>query len=129
MSACRICPVIFSRVMPGRHWSSGLMSTKISAMEMVLGSVPSSGWPALETVVRTSGTLSRAWRAMCRMRAASSLDTVGDSVKLTQVVPSLSSGRNSEPRREATTPEMPKAASAIITTLRRCTSAQSSTGA
>ena len=129
LSARCISAVIFSRVMPGRHWSSGLMSTNTSTEAMVLGSVPSSGWPAFDTVVRTSGTVSSAWRAMRRMRVASSLDTEGAIPKLTQVVPSFSSGRNSEPRREATSPVAPKASSASTSTLRWCASAQSSTGA
>ncbi len=128
-SARPISSVILARVMPGRHWSSGFRSTKISAMEMVLGSVPSSGWPALETVVRTSGTDSRALRAMRRMREASAVEDIGREAEVHQVVPSSSSGRNSEPRRAAATMARPNTASAMTTTVRRRSSAQSSTGA
>ncbi len=79
--------------------------------------------------MRTSGTVSSALRAMCRMREASCVETLGESVKLTQVVPSSSSGRNSEPSRAATTVVRPKAATAMIITVRRRRSAQSRIGA
>ena len=98
-------------------------------MLRVLGSVPSSGWPALETAVRTSGTLVRALRAISRIFAASSLDTLEGMSKLAQNVPSLSSGKNSEPSRAAATMASAKTPSAITTTVRRRDSAQSSTGA
>ena len=111
-------------VRPLRHCSSGLISTNTSAMLMVFGSVPSSGWPAFDTAVRTSGTFKSSSRTVRSMRAASSFDTLDGKRKLIQIVPSLSSGKNSDPRRLATTMLSAKIPSAMATTVRRLVSAQ-----
>ena len=97
-------------------------------MLMVLGSVPSSGWPALDTAVRTSGTVSKALRALCSTSAASSSEILAGRRRLTQMVPSLSSGKNSEPKREATPMEATKMPTAISITLPRLLSDQLSAG-
>ena len=82
---------------PRFHCSSGFMSTRNSAIEISLGSVPSSGRPALEVTPATSGDL----RIASRMRRASCCDSVTEellgSCTLTHTAPSFSSGRNSVP--------------------------------
>ena len=87
------CSLVMWRV----HSDSGFTSTKNSAMLISLGSVPSSGRPAFEITVRTSGN----WRSSARMRAhsrdASLTEMPSGSITFTQIAPSFSSGRNSLP--------------------------------
>ena len=117
-----------SRVNPLRHSSCGFTSTNTSAMLKVLGSVPSSGCPALETTVRTSGTVSSALRTLNNNLVASSLDTLDGMSKFTHSVPSSSSGKNSLPKRDPANMASANTLRAMATTWRRCVSAHSSTG-
>jgi len=82
----------------------------------------------LDTTVRTSGICSNCKRALRKICAASSCDTLEGMSQFTQNVPSLSSGKNSEPSCAAATNDAAKQASAICTTLRGRVNAQSSTG-
>ena len=79
--------------------------------------------------MRTSGTLVKALRAINKILAASWLETLDGMSKFAQNVPSFSSGRNSDPRRDATPNASAKTVSAMITTVRRFCIAHDSTGA
>ena len=124
-----ISSISISRVRPFRHSSVGLTSTNTSAMASGLGSVPSSGCPALETTVRTSGIVLNSKRALRKTRAASSWERLAGMSQFIQKVPSFSSGKNSEPRREAATMDKPKPHKAKATICRRWLSAQFNRGA
>ena len=54
-SLCSISSVSFSLSTPGRHWSSGFIGAKNSALKKPAASVPSSGRPCWETTRSTSG--------------------------------------------------------------------------
>ena len=79
--------------------------------------------------MRTSGTDRKACLTWRRTREASWVETLDGRRKLTQIVPSSSSGKNSEPSRLATPIDRAKALKAITTTMNRRLTAQSSTGA
>ena len=117
-TAASISSTRSSLVLPGRHRDSGTKSTKSSAELKIFGSVPSSGRPTFEITVFTSGTVCRALRTVRICSIASSGETDGGSVRFTHVVPSLSSGRNSLPRREPSTSATASAATARLITSR-----------
>ena len=106
----------FAFVMPGRHSGGGFNSTKHSAMLIGLGSVPSSGRPALEMTIFTSGTVWSNCRILAVWATASVTEIPGGRLALTQIVPSLSSGRNSVPTRGNTARLAASAATAVTTT-------------
>ena len=85
-------------------------------MLMVLGSVPSSGCPAFETVVRTSGIAKSAVLTCLNDAAASSFEMLAGNRTLIHRVPSLSSGKNSEPSCVAARMEIKKPPKAMATT-------------
>ena len=62
------------------------------------------------------------------MRVASELDTLDGKRTFTQIVPSLSSGKNSEPSREAAKMATANKDSAMATTLLRWVKAQAKMG-
>ena len=128
-TASSIATTIFGLVMPARHCASGFNSTKASKPLKIFGSVPSSGRPTLLITVTTSGT----WRNWARMRPAinlaSSGETDGGKVALTQIVPSSSSGKNSEPSVVATAAAIASATAAISITARGAPTAQRKAGA
>ncbi len=68
-------------------------------MLMSFGSVPSSGRPAFEVTLTTSGDLRIASRMRRFSTCASVTDTLVGRNTLTQIEPSFSSGRNSVPSR------------------------------
>ena len=97
-SACSICSISCSLVTFLFHSVRGFRSMKTSTILIGLGSVPSSGRPACDIAEITSGNC----RMIARMRAhifdVSLTEIPGGKVRLTQKVPSFSSGRNSVPK-------------------------------
>src|SRR4030095_2938951 len=90
-----ICPLVTFRV----QVEVGFRSTRHSTMLIIFGSVPSSGRPALEITLFTSGIFRRSFRMRADWAEVSLTETPGGSVTLIQIDPSFNSGRNSVPRR------------------------------
>ena len=121
----RSISVITSRLFSPRfHSDSGFRSTSISAMLMSLGSVPSSGRPALKTTLRISGIFFSASCIRPISIDASVTETLGCKGTLSHSAPSLSSGRNSVPSCGATARLATRAAVAPSTTSLRRPNAQ-----
>ena len=110
---------IFSFDRPRVHSAGGFRSTKTSSMLIGLGSEPSSGRPALEITVLTSGVLCRMARTWAQRAMVSSTEMPAGRLRLTQIAPSLSSGRNSEPRFGTSAKLAPSATSATVITTQR----------
>ena len=127
-SAWSMASMIFSLLMPRRHCSGGFKSTKHSTILIGFGSVPSSGRPALEMTAFTSGTLRNALRMAAHWTVASVTEMPGGRFALIQIVPSLSSGKNSVPSLVADTRLTPRPARAIDNTNFRWSSAQARAG-
>ena len=98
-------------------------------MLMSLGSVPSSGRPALDVTLCTSGNLRIASRMRPFSSCASDTETLVGRKTFTQIAPSLSSGRNSVPSRGTRARLAAKATTAETITVRGLRSAQASAGA
>ena len=126
--ALSISARIFPFVMPRRHSGGGFNSTKHSAMLIGLGSVPSSGRPAFEMTVFTSGTVRSNCRILAVWATASVTEMPGGRLAFNQIVPSLSSGRNSVPTRGNIARLAASAMSALRTTAQGRASALRNTG-
>ena len=123
-----ISSMICDLVLPSRHCDSGLRSTSNSAMLISLGSVPSSGRPALEMTVFTSGMVLISARTRASSRMDSATDTLGGRGRLTQIDPSFSSGKNSLPSLGTSARLSASATPAAVSTSLRLASDHTSTG-
>jgi hypothetical protein len=108
----------FSRVMPGRHWDSGLRLMTASVMLSGAGSVEVSARAILATTPATSGTFPIA--AFCRLAISTACDSpmAGSVTGMNMRSPSLSGGMNSRPIRgtRATAPANTRTAAARVST-------------
>ena len=71
---------------------------------MSLGSVPSSGRPTFDMIVSTSGVCAITDRTIAARSRASLIDTEAGNSTLIHMEPSSNSGKNSLPKKLATTP-------------------------
>ena len=97
-------------------------------MLISFGSVPSSGLPAFDITVLTSGIVRIALRMRWFISFASVTDTDGGKGLLIQIEPSFNSGRNSVPSFGSTARLAASAPTATPMTSLRCLSAQCSEG-
>ena len=81
----------------GRHWSCGFKSTKYSVFPKPPVSVPSSGRPACDTTVFTSGNDAKTRRSCSVNFSPSERLVLLASVPRAQMAPSSRCGRNSDP--------------------------------
>ncbi len=117
-----------SRVIPGRHWASGLSRTIVSVMLTGAGSVEVSARATLATTMSTSGT---AWiAAFCFLviSTACASEIAGSVTGMNMRSPSLSGGMNSVPIRGTSARAPAKTRPAAPRVRSRCRSAQPRTG-
>ncbi len=120
--------MIFSRVMPGRHWLSGLRLTIVSVMLSGAGSVEVSARETFATTSATSG--SRAIAAFCIrvISIAWGSEIAGSVIGMNIRSPSLSGGMNSLPIRGTSAIAPASTTTAAPSVRTRCRSAQPSNG-
>ena len=96
-----ILAMIFSQVIPGRHWSRGFRVTTVSNIERGAVSECVSACPVLPNTVATSGIPLRSRSQTWRMRVASAMDLARHRRRPAWwgSLPSLSGGMNSFPSR------------------------------
>ena len=102
-----------------RHSSWGLRSTRISMLLGPFGSVPSSGRPTWVITAFTSGYSSRVARTFCSMLLVLPRPDDWGRLMVSQMLPSSSLGRNSEPSSGASARATARQAPEAITVRRR----------